>query len=151
MSKSIRNPQTDHVPYRPCAPTTPLTLPIPIGRFRYNLWCIGWTSADLSRRLRLDESSTRRMARGEKRVPNNVAIFTEQLAAIHRALWEPVGWAPSGQSSLKFMQVPEDCDPDDTEVAPDFPPLYAPEDHPDAPGSTTLRPPYQKPFDNETR
>lgn len=125
-------------PYVPREPTTPLTLPIPIGRLRYNLWCIGWSANELAHRLRLDESSTRRMVRGDKAVPNEVAIFTEQLAVIHRCLWEPVGWRPFGQASLRFMEPPENCDPDDTATAPDYAPRYERHEHPDAVGSTTV-------------
>ena len=122
-----------HVPHRPTEPTRPLTLPIPYRRLRYNLWCIGWTSGELARRLRLDESSTRKMLRGDKRCPNEVAILTEQLAGIHRALWEPAGWAPAGRSSLRYMELPPDCDPDDTAVAPEPVTVYLPEEHPDSP------------------
>ncbi len=125
-------------PWAPPEPETKLTLPIPFRRLRYNLWCIGWTSGELARRLRVDESSIRSMLRGAKRAPDEVAIFVEQLATIHRTLWEPVGWEPAGRSSLKYMEVPGESDPDDTEVAPPHTRMYLPREHPDAPGSTNI-------------
>jgi transcriptional regulator with XRE-family HTH domain len=88
---------------------------------RYNLWCIGWSQGELARRVRLDESTIRQICRGARRCPDDVAVWVEQLARIHRALWEPPTWVPIGVSSLKYLQPDPRDDPDDTEVAPERP------------------------------
>jgi hypothetical protein len=46
-------------------------------------------------------------------------------------MWEPAGWEPAGRSSFIHMQPPEDADPDNTDVAPEHPAVYAREQHPD--------------------
>lgn len=96
-------------------PKTELTLPCPWRRLRYNLECIGWSQNELARRIRLDDSGVRQMCRGAREIPDDVAIWVEQLAAVHRALWEPPLWEADGKSAQRFY-VPE-FDPDDTEVA----------------------------------
>jgi transcriptional regulator with XRE-family HTH domain len=117
---------------RPIGPATPLTLPMPWRRLRYNLWCIGWSQGELARRARLDESTIRQMCRGARRCPDELAVWVEQLAAIHRALWEPPVWEPTGKASETFMAPDPNDNPDDTEVAPVNPVLYPNrQDHPD--------------------
>lgn len=111
---------------RPYEPKTPLTLPIPWRRMRYNLWCIGWSQGELARRARLDESTIRQICRGARRCPNELAIWVEQLAAIHRALWQPPDWIPTGVSADKWMQPDPRDDPDDLEIAPLRPVTYGP-------------------------
>jgi hypothetical protein len=118
-------------PHLPPEPKAALSLPIPWRRLRYNLWCIGWSQGELARRARLNESSIRQMCSGAKRCPDALAIHVERLAAIHRAMWEPPEWDPAGRSSFHFMKPPEGDDPDDTEVAPEQPRLYARDEHPD--------------------
>jgi transcriptional regulator with XRE-family HTH domain len=103
--------------YHPPEPKTPLTLPIPWRRLRYNLWCIGWSQNELARRARLNDSTVRAICRGARRCPDALAIHVERLAKIHRAMWEPAGWDPVGKSARAYMMPDPDDDPDDPEVA----------------------------------
>jgi hypothetical protein len=93
-------------------PTTPLQLPMPWRRLRYNLECIGWTQGEASRRLRIDDSTLRQMCTGKRPIPDKVAIWTETLVAIHRALPEPHEWTPTGKWSDPSNYPMPEFDPD---------------------------------------
>jgi hypothetical protein len=75
---------------RPPEPKTPLTLPIPWRRLRYNLSCIGWSQGELARRVRLAEAgqalgiTVEAIARGRdgQFVPAGICWVEEDIAEL---------------------------------------------------------------------
>lgn len=60
---------------------------------------IGWTNAEVARRIGCHESRIRRMIAGEIEIPLDVSLWVSTLAAVHGALRHPPGM-PRTSSAL---------------------------------------------------
>ena len=73
----------------------PASLPMTNGRMRWVLHVLGWSLEELSRRVHTHDSSIRQMARDKRDIPDTLALWLEESAALMLsgpAL--PVGWRP---------------------------------------------------------
>jgi ribosome-binding protein aMBF1 (putative translation factor) len=65
-------------------------------RMRWALEQIGWGQRELARRLAANESTIRAMARGNREIPIELAVWLETLASVHISLPKPAGWRNTG-------------------------------------------------------
>jgi len=71
----------------------PAGLPMTAERMRWCRAILGWTTSEIGWRLRLDERRVRRMIKGEKAIPDTLAIWLERhVAALLSQPVEPDDW-----------------------------------------------------------
>ena len=70
----------------------PVREPMTSDRMRWALDHIGWGQRELARRLAVNESRVRKMARGINEIPPELAAWLETLAKVHAAFPMPTGW-----------------------------------------------------------
>lgn len=66
--------------------------PMMPDEMRECLETLGWGQRELARQINSHESSVRQMARGKREIPETLAVWLRTIAAVHRALPQPIGW-----------------------------------------------------------
>jgi hypothetical protein len=88
---------TDDWPWPEWLPEEPAPAGLPMTgwRMRWCLLAIGWSLGELSRRVHTHESNIRKMGRDQKPIPDTLAIWLEEKAAMMLGSpLEPRGWRP---------------------------------------------------------
>jgi ribosome-binding protein aMBF1 (putative translation factor) len=68
-------------------------------RMRELLAKIGWSQHECARRLHVDSSVVRKYCRGYYKIPDNVGVWLERLAAIPELQTLPEGWEAWDQAA----------------------------------------------------
>ena len=72
--------------------------------FRERLLALDWSQRGLAAKLNLHPTTVRRWAMGVTAIPDNVAVWLDNLARAHREFSLPRGWFPETGSGVPLTE-----------------------------------------------